>query len=92
MKNYEDFSVTPVGPALPPINMPDSYEKKHTFRERRLSSTMIPEKSLDYTITNREIKRSSGMGIYNKDSKGNYTPISPLRYPGNGGHPHFSNT
>jgi hypothetical protein len=68
MKNYEDFSVTPVGKALPPIANLD----KHTFKDKRLSSAMIPDKSLEYTIPSREVKRSSAMGIYNKDSKGNF--------------------
>ena len=66
LKNYEDFSVTPVGKGLPPI------EKQYTFKDKRLSSAMIPDKSLEYTIPSREVKRSSAMGIYNKDSKGNF--------------------
>lgn len=86
VKNYEDFSVTPVGKCLPPI------EKQYTFKDKRLSSAMIPDKSLEYTIPSREVKRSSAMGIYNKDSKGNFQPISPLKYHGSGGNPHFAKT
>ena len=86
LKNYEDFSVTPVGKGLPPI------EKQYTFKDKRLSSAMIPDKSLEYTIPSREVKRSSAMGIYNKDSKGNFQPISPLKYHGSGGNPHFGKT
>ena len=89
IKNYRDLNVTPVGPALPPIAL---FEKKHTFKDKRLSSAMIPDKSLEYTIPSREVKRSSAMGIYNKDAKGNFQPISPLKYHGGGGNPHFGKT
>ena len=70
MRNYEDFNVTPVGKALPPIA--NINEKNNSFKEKRLSSSLIPDQSLEYTNSSREVKRSSHMGIYNKDSKGNF--------------------
>jgi hypothetical protein len=81
LKNYEDFS--PPKKPLPPVIGGDG---------RRLSSAMIPDKTLKYTIPDRTVKRHGIMSKYSSSGKGNYQPISPLKYHGNGGNPHFHMT
>ena len=36
--------------------------------------------------------KSSALGMNSKGSSKNYTPISPLRYHGQGGNPHYGDT
>ena len=64
LRNNEEFSVTPITKGLPPLA---NEEKNHRFRDKRLSNTMIQPKSLDYTIPSRIVKRTSGMGNYDKN-------------------------